>query len=268
MDQYHELLATTLSKGDERSERTGTGTLSLFAPPPLVFDLNQGFPLVTTKKVPFKAVAAELIWFLRGDTNIKWLNDHGVHIWDQWADKNGELGPIYGSQWRSWRTRAGVIDQIGRLIDMIKEDPTSRRMVVSAWNVGELSDMALPPCHALFQFYIEGGRLSCQIYQRSADLFIGVPFNIASYALLTHIIAHLTDLNVGTLTHVLGDAHIYLNHKDAVHELMAREPRDLPAINISKDLETLSDVFCDEILELISLDGYDPHPTIAAQVAV
>ncbi len=268
MDQYHALLAMTLEKGSKRSDRTGTGTLSLFAPPPLVFDLNQGFPLITTKKVPFKAVAAELIWFLRGDTNIRWLNDHGVRIWDQWADKNGELGPIYGSQWRSWRTNAGVVDQIGRLIDTIKTDPTSRRMVVSAWNVGDVANMALPPCHALFQFYIEDGRLSCQLYQRSADLFIGIPFNIASYALLTHIIAHLTGLKVGTFTHVLGDAHIYLNHKDAVNELLTRQSRDLPEIHISEDLQTLSDVYHPDILDYISLEGYDPHPTITAPVAV
>jgi thymidylate synthase len=229
------------------------------------FNLADGFPLVTTKKVHLKSVVAELLWFLRGDTNVQWLQDHGVSIWNEWADENGELGPVYGSQWRSWKATDGnVIDQISQAVNGIRTDPESRRLIVSAWNVGELDRMALPPCHLLFQFYVANGRLSCQLYQRSADLFLGVPFNIASYALLTAMIAQVTGLELGDFVHVIGDAHIYDNHVDQVKLQLERAPRSLPTLQLDPSITSVFDFTPEHIV----VEGYDPHPRIAAPVAV
>jgi thymidylate synthase len=264
MQQYLQLLRHVLAHGVRKEDRTGTGTLSVFGHQ-MRFDLSQGFPLLTTKKVHLKSIIHELLWFLRGDTNIRYLRDNGVTIWDEWADANGDLGPIYGYQWRSWPAADGRhIDQIARVLEQIRHTPDSRRMVVSAWNVGELDRMRLPPCHALFQFYVAEGRLSCQLYQRSADIFLGVPFNIASYALLTLMIAQVTDLKPGEFIHTLGDAHIYLNHLDQVHLQLTREPRALPKMWINPEVR---DLFAFRY-EDFRLEGYDPHPAIKAPVAV
>ncbi len=264
MRQYHDLLRHVLAHGVRKSDRTGTGTISVFGYQ-MRFDLSEGFPLLTTKKVHLKSVIHELLWFLRGDTNLAYLHENGVTIWDEWADENGDLGPIYGYQWRSWPTADGRhIDQIGAVIDALRHNPDSRRILVSAWNVGELENMKLPPCHALFQFYVAEGKLSCQLYQRSADIFLGVPFNIASYALLTLMLAQVTDLEPGEFIHTLGDAHIYLNHLDQVNLQLGREPRPLPRMRINPEVH---DLFAFRY-EDFTLEGYDPHPAIRAPVAV
>jgi thymidylate synthase len=268
MQQYLELLDRILTDGEKKSDRTGIGTLSVFCPPLLYFDLAQGFPLVTTKEVNFRAITVELLWFLRGDTNVKFLHDHGVHIWDPWAIADGELGPVYGRQWRSWRApEGGRIDQIAEVLEALRRDPESRRLLVTAWNPGELAQMALPPCHCLFQFGVTGEterRLSCVLFQRSGDVFIGVPFNIASYALLTLMVAQVIGLKPGKFVHVLGDAHIYLNHIDQVRLQLTRAPRLLPTVKLNPAITDLF-AFC---FEDIALEGYDPHPRIAAKVAV
>jgi len=262
--QYHDLLTRVITDGVEKADRTGTGTLSVFGHQ-MRFDLTTGFPVVTTKKVHLRSVIAELFWFLRGSTNVKWLQDHGVTIWDEWADERGELGPIYGYQWRSWPTPdGGHVDQIERVIRSIKEKPDSRRHIVSAWNVADVDEMALPPCHTLFQFYVAGGRLSCQLYQRSADIFLGVPFNIASYALLTHMVAQVCDLEVGDFVHTLGDAHLYLNHLDQARLQLEREPRSLPTLSLNPRRRALDEF----VIEDVEVLGYDPHPGIRAPIAV
>lgn len=264
MQQYHQLLRHVLEHGVRKEDRTGTGTLSVFGYQ-MRFDLAEGFPLVTTKKVHLKSIIHELLWFLRGDTNVAYLRENGVTIWDEWADANGDLGPIYGYQWRSWPTADGRhVDQISQVLEQIRTNPDSRRIVVSAWNVGELDKMRLPPCHTLFQFYVAQGRLSCQLYQRSADLFLGVPFNIASYALLTMMIAQVTELKPGEFIHTLGDAHIYLNHLEQVRLLLSREPRPLPRMYLNPEVR---DLFAFRY-EDFRLEGYDPHPAIKAPVAV
>ncbi len=264
MQQYHQLLRHVLEHGVRKEDRTGTGTLSVFGYQ-MRFDLAAGFPLVTTKKVHLKSIIHELLWFLRGDTNVAYLRENGVTIWDEWADDNGELGPIYGYQWRSWPTADGRhIDQIAQVLEQIRSNPDSRRIIVSAWNVGELDKMRLPPCHAFFQFYVAQGRLSCQLYQRSADLFLGVPFNIASYALLTMMIAQVTGLKPGEFVHTLGDAHIYLNHLEQVRLQLSREPRALPTMHLNPEVR---DLFAFRY-EDFRLEGYDPHPAIKAPVAV
>jgi thymidylate synthase len=264
MKPYLDLLRRVYSDGTARSDRTGTGTRSLFGHQ-LRFDLNQGFPAVTTKRLYFKAVVHELLWFLRGQSNIAYLKEHGVTIWDEWASSEGELGPVYGVQWRSWPTPSGGhIDQLAGIIETIRKDPTSRRLVVSAWNVAELSKMALLPCHVLFQFYVADGKLSCQLYQRSADLFLGVPFNIASYALLTHLVAQVTGLGVGEFIHTLGDAHIYTNHLDQVGLQLAREPLPLPTLALDPTVANIDDFR----FEHIALEGYESHPGIPAPIAV
>lgn len=264
MKQYHDLLRHVLENGVKKEDRTGTGTLSVFGYQ-MRFDLAQGFPLLTTKKLHTKSIIHELLWFLKGDTNIKYLNDHGVTIWNEWADEKGELGPVYGSQWRSWPTpEGGHIDQIGNLIADIKRNPDSRRLMVSAWNVPYISKMALPPCHCLFQFYVAGGKLSCQLYQRSADSFLGVPFNIASYALLTMMVAQVCGLEPGEFIHTFGDLHIYLNHLDQVKELLSREEFPLPEMHLNPHVTDLFD-FKFEDFELV---GYQSHPAIKAPVAV
>ncbi len=264
MQQYLDLLQDVKTNGCSRDDRTGTGTLSVFGRQ-LRFDLRDGFPLVTTKKVHFKSVVAELLWFLRGDTNINWLNEQGVSIWDEWADERGELGPVYGAQWRSWKDTDGrAHDQIEQVVESIRHNPCSRRLIVSAWNVGQIDQMALAPCHALFQFYIADGRLSCQLYQRSADLFLGVPFNIASYALLTAMMAQVTDLQPGEFIHTFGDAHIYLNHLEQVDLQLSRSPRPLPTLKLNPAIRDLSDFQ----IEDIAVEQYDPHPRISAPVAV
>jgi len=264
MHQYLGLLRHVLEHGVRKEDRTGTGTLSVFGYQ-MRFDLAAGFPLVTTKKVHLKSIIHELLWFLRGETNIAYLHENGVTIWDEWADANGDLGPIYGYQWRSWPTADGrYIDQITELLEQIRSNPDSRRLVVSAWNVGELDKMRLPPCHVLFQFYVAQGRLSCQLYQRSADLFLGVPFNIASYALLTMMIAQVTGLKPGEFIHTLGDAHIYLNHLEQVRLQLLREPRPLPTMHLNPEVR---DLFAFRY-EDFRLEGYDPHPAIKAPVAV
>ncbi|PUU87900.1 MULTISPECIES: thymidylate synthase [Halanaerobium] len=263
MKQYLEMCQQILDSGVDREDRTGTGTRSIFGHQ-LRFDLQKGFPLMTTKKVYWKGVAHELLWFLKGDTNIKYLNDNDVHIWDEWADENGDLGNVYGHQWRSWEGREGTIDQISEVIEQIKENPYSRRLIVNAWNVGDLDKMALPPCHLLFQFYVADGKLSCQLYQRSCDTFLGVPFNIASYSLLIHMIAHVVGLEVGEFVWTGGDVHIYHNHFDQIKEQLSREPRPLPQLKINKETDNIFDIKFEDI-ELI---GYDPHPTIKGEVSV
>jgi len=262
--QYLDLLARIRKQGIRKDDRTGTGTVSLFGAQ-MRFDLNDGFPLTTTKKLHVKSIIHELLWFLQGSTNVRYLNEHGVTIWDEWADKNGDLGPVYGKQWRSWPTASGeAVDQITALVEGIKRDPDSRRHIVSAWNVGEIPDMALPPCHCLFQFYVAGGRLSCQLYQRSADVFLGVPFNIASYALLTQMVAQVTGLEPGEFVHTFGDVHLYLNHFEQADEQLSRNPRALPRLEINPDVKSLFDF----VYEDFALVGYDPHPAIRAEVAV
>jgi len=264
MRHYLDLLADVLERGSRRDDRTGTGTISVFGAQ-IRFDLAEGFPLVTTKKVHLRSVIHELLWFLRGDTNIAYLRDNGVTIWDEWADDSGELGPVYGAQWRSWRGHDGeAIDQIAWVVDEIRRNPDSRRLIVSAWNPTDVPRMALPPCHALFQFYVSDGRLSCQLYQRSADLFLGVPFNIASYALLTHMVAHVTGLAPGEFIHTFGDAHIYTNHVDQVRLQLSRDPRPLPRLGLNSAVKDLFAFRFDDIV----IHGYDPHPAIKAPVAV
>lgn len=264
MQQYLELLQQALEHGARKDDRTGTGTLSLFGYQTR-YDLSQGFPLLTTKKLHLKSIIYELLWFLRGDTNVRYLQEHGVSIWDEWASENGDLGPVYGAQWRAWPTADGRrIDQISRVLDEIKRNPNSRRLLVSAWNVGEVERMALPPCHALFQFNVAEGRLSCQLYQRSADIFLGVPFNIASYALLTMMMAHVTGLRYGEFVHTLGDAHLYLNHLEQARVQLARVPRMPPTLRINPARTSLFEFEYDDF-ELLN---YDPHPAIKAPVAV
>jgi thymidylate synthase len=261
---YEDLLRGVLEHGARKGDRTGTGTLSLFGRQ-MRFDLSRGFPLVTTKRVHFKSVAYELLWFLRGDENIGWLHEHGVTIWDEWADEHGDLGPVYGVQWRSWPTPdGGTIDQISRVVEQIRRDPDSRRLVVSAWNVADLDRMALAPCHVLFQFSVADGRLSCQLYQRSADMFLGVPFNIASYALLTHMVAQQTDLDVGDLVWTGGDCHIYLNHLDQVRLQLSREPYPLPTLELLRRPPSILDYRYEDF----AVRGYRHHPGIKAPVAV
>lgn len=264
MNQYENLLKYVRDNGTMKSDRTGTGTLSVFGYQ-MRFNLNEGFPLITTKKIHLKSIIHELIWFLRGDTNVKYLHDNGVTIWDEWADKDGELGPIYGHQWRSWPTPHGQhIDQISQVIETLKKNPDSRRIIVSAWNVSEIDRMSLPPCHVLFQFYVSNGRLSCQMYQRSADLFLGVPFNIASYALLTMMIAQVCSLQLGEFIHTLGDTHIYLNHLRQVDLQLTREPRPYPSIKLNSEINNIFDFKYEDF----KLEGYNPHPGIKAPIAV
>jgi len=264
MQTYLNLLRHVLDHGTKKTDRTGTGTLSVFGYQ-MRFDLSQGFPLLTTKKVHLKSIIHELLWFLQGDTNIRYLKENGVRIWDEWADDNGDLGPIYGYQWRSWPTADGRhIDQIAEVIETLKTNPDSRRIIVSAWNVGELSNMKLPPCHAFFQFYVADGKLSCQLYQRSADIFLGVPFNIASYALLTLMMAQVTGLKPGDFVHTLGDAHIYLNHLDQVNLQLSRDVRPPPTMHLNPAVSNLFDFKFEDF----TLEGYDPHPAIKGQVAV
>jgi thymidylate synthase len=264
MHQYHDLLERILSDGAQKGDRTGTGTLSVFGHQ-MRFNLASGFPMLTTKKLPFKAIVHELLWFLAGDTNVRYLQDNGVTIWDEWADASGDLGPVYGKQWRSWQAPDGrSIDQIANLIRMIRTTPDSRRLIVSAWNPADVDQMALPPCHCLFQFYVADGKLSCQLYQRSADVFLGVPFNIASYALLTMMIAQVTDLAPGDFIHTLGDAHLYSNHLDQARLQLTRAPRALPTLRINP---AVRDIFGFRF-EDFKLENYDPHPHIKAEVAV
>jgi thymidylate synthase len=264
MRQYLDLMELILSRGVEKRDRTGTGTLSVFGHL-MRFDLSEGFPLVTTKKLHLKSIIYELLWFLRGDTNVKYLNEHGVSIWDEWADEGGDLGPVYGQQWRSWPAADGeAIDQMSGIIAEIRRNPDSRRLIVSAWNPAEVAKMALPPCHCLFQFYVADGRLSCQMYQRSADVFLGVPFNIASYALLTLMVAQVTDLAPGDFVHTLGDAHLYLNHLDQARLQLARAPRRLPTMRLNPAVKDLFGFRYEDF----ALEGYEPHPHIKAKVAV
>ncbi len=264
MKQYLELMQHVLDAGHEKSDRTGTGTLSVFGAQ-MRFDLNAGFPLLTTKKLHMKSILYELLWFLRGDTNVRWLQEQGVSIWDEWADADGDLGPVYGHQWRSWpKPDGGTIDQIAQVIADIRRNPDSRRLIVSAWNPVDVPRMRLPPCHALFQFHVAAGRLSCQLYQRSADIFLGVPFNIASYALLTHMVAQVCGLQAGEFIHTLGDAHLYLNHIDQARLQLQRAPRALPRLQIAPEVQSI-DAFQ---FEHFKLENYDPHPHIKAPVAV
>ena len=262
MQEYLDLLKKVKESGKPKGDRTGTGTLSIFGHQ-MRFDLQDSFPLLTTKKIHFKSVAYELLWFLKGDTNIKYLKDNGVSIWDEWADENGDLGPVYGKQWRDWKGANGFHDQISNVIDQIKNNPNSRRHIVSAWNVAEIPSMALAPCHILFQFYVQEGKLSCQLYQRSADIFLGVPFNIASYALLTHMIANVCELEVGDFVHTLGDAHLYNNHLTQADEQLTRSPLQPPQIKVAK--KNSIDEYVFEDFEII---GYEHHPHIPAPVAI
>ncbi|HEY8565595.1 MAG TPA: thymidylate synthase [Beijerinckiaceae bacterium] len=264
MHVYHELLRRILSEGVRKDDRTGTGTLSVFGHQ-MRFDLGEGFPLVTTKKLHLKSIVHELLWFLAGDTNVRYLQENGVSIWDEWADERGDLGPVYGRQWRSWeKPDGGTVDQIAWVLDEIRRNPDSRRLVVTAWNPADLDRMALAPCHCLFQFYVADGRLSCQLYQRSADVFLGVPFNIASYALLTHMMAQACDLAVGDFVHTLGDAHLYLNHLEQAELQLTREPRPLPRLKLNPAVRSLFRFRYEDIV----VEGYDPHPAIRAPVAV
>jgi thymidylate synthase len=264
MRQYLDLMERILRDGVAKHDRTGTGTRSVFGHQ-MRFDLADGFPLVTTKKLHLKSIVHELLWFLKGDTNIKYLNDHGVRIWDEWADERGDLGPVYGSQWRSWPAADGAtIDQIGQVVEMIKKNPDSRRLIVTAWNPAEVDKMALPPCHCLFQFYVANGKLSCQLYQRSADVFLGVPFNIASYALLTMMVAQVTGLKAGDFVHSLGDAHLYSNHMEQARLQLTRPTKTLPTMRINPDVK---DIFSFRYEDFV-LENYDPHPHIKAEVAV
>ena len=264
MRQYHELLRLVLEQGESRNDRTGVGTLSIFGAQAR-FDLRKDFPLLTTKKLHLKSIIYELLWFLRGDTNVRYLNEHGVTIWDEWADEHGNLGRVYGAQWRDWRGENGVrVDQIDHVISEIKKTPQSRRLIVSAWNAAEIERMALPPCHVLFQFYVQDGELSCQLYQRSADLFLGVPFNIASYALLTLMVAQVVNLRPGDFVHTFGDLHLYRNHLEQAREQLTRDCRALPQLKLNPAIKNIRD-FKFEDFELI---GYDPHPSIKASIAV
>jgi thymidylate synthase len=264
MQSYLDLVRLILEEGAERPDRTGTGTRSIFGHQ-LRFDLGQGFPMLTTKKLHLRSIIYELLWFLRGESNVRYLNEHGVTIWNEWADEKGELGPVYGTQWRSWTASDGrMIDQISAVIDQIRSQPDSRRHIVSAWNVGEIEKMALPPCHALFQFYVAGGDLSCQLYQRSADVFLGVPFNIASYSLLTLMVAQACDLRPGEFVHTFGDVHLYLNHLDQARLQLEREPRPLPRLWLNPEVRSIFDFRYEDF----TLEGYDPHPHIKAPIAV
>ncbi|WP_108659306.1 thymidylate synthase [Acuticoccus kandeliae] len=263
MKAYHELLRRILDEGVRQADRTGVGTLSVFGHQTR-YNLADGLPVVTTKRVHLKSVIAELLWFIAGETNARSLNARGATIWDEWADADGELGPIYGRQWRAWPTENGPVDQLARVVEAIKSDPASRRHIVSAWNVSDLDKMALPPCHLLFQFHVAAGRLSCQVYQRSADAFLGVPFNIASYAIMTHMIAHATGLEAGDLVHTLGDAHLYLNHLEQAELQLSREPRPLPRLVLDGAPRDLFAITAEDI----RIEGYDPHPAIKAPVAV
>ncbi len=264
MQPYLDLMRQILNDGARKSDRTGTGTLSIFGAQ-LRFDLSAGFPLLTTKKVHLKSIVHELLWFLKGETNVAYLKEHGVSIWNEWADDKGELGPVYGYQWRSWPARDGRhIDQISQVLEQIRRNPDSRRMIVSAWNVADLDKMALMPCHAFFQFYVANGRLSCQLYQRSADIFLGVPFNIASYALLTMMVAQVCGLKPGDFVHTFGDTHLYLNHLDQAREQLSREPRSLPLMKLNPKVENLFAFTYEDF----TLEGYDPHPLIKAPIAV
>ena len=264
MKPYLDLMRHVLEHGTKKDDRTGTGTLSVFGWQ-MRYDLAAGFPLVTTKKCHLRSIIHELLWFLQGDTNIRYLKENGVSIWDEWADENGNLGPVYGVQWRSWRGADGrTVDQIQAAVDLLRRDPNSRRIIVNAWNVGELDQMALTPCHAMFQFYVADGRLSCQLYQRSADIFLGVPFNIASYALLTLMMAQVTGLKPGDFIHTLGDAHLYLNHLDQAREQLSRSPRSLPTMKLNPAVQSIFDFRFEDF----TLEGYDPHPAIKAPVAV
>ncbi len=263
-EQYLDLLRLIIETGADRGDRTGTGTRSIFGHQ-MRFDLGAGFPLLTTKKVHLKSIIYELLWFLRGETNVRWLQERGVTIWDEWADENGDLGPVYGSQWRSWPDgKGGTIDQIANVVNSIKTKPESRRHIVTAWNPAEVDEMALPPCHCLFQFYVAEGRLSCQLYQRSADVFLGVPFNIASYALLTLMVAQVTGLDAGEFVHSFGDVHLYSNHVQQAHEQLRRAPRPLPRMTLNPDRTSLFDFDYEDFM----LTGYDPHPAIKAEIAV
>ncbi|MEY3965187.1 MAG: thymidylate synthase [Bacteroidota bacterium] len=263
-NQYETFLKHVLENGAKKTDRTGTGTISVFGGQ-IRFDLSEGFPLITTKKVHLKSIIHELLWFIKGETNIAYLKENGVSIWDEWADENGELGPVYGKQWRSWEAKDGrIIDQISEAINMIKNNPDSRRILVNAWNVGEIDQMALMPCHTMFQFYVANGKLSCQLYQRSADLFLGVPFNIASYALLTLMMAQVCHLQPGDFVHTFGDAHIYSNHIEQVNLQLTREPRPYPIMKINPDVKSLFDFVYDDF----QIEGYDPHPAIKGAVAV
>ena len=264
MRQYLDLMRHVLDNGARKTDRTGTGTLSVFGHQ-MRFDLADGFPLVTTKKVHVKSIVHELIWFLSGDTNIRYLTENGVSIWNEWADENGDLGPVYGAQWRSWPTGDGQsIDQIQQVVEGVRSNPDSRRLIVTAWNPAELAEQALPPCHCMFQFYVADGRLSCQLYQRSADIFLGVPFNIASYALLTMMVAQVTGLKPGEFIHTLGDAHLYANHLNQARQQLSRSPKALPVMTLNPQVQSILDF----VYEDFSLAGYDPHPHIKAKVAV
>ncbi|MGI1806563.1 thymidylate synthase [Exiguobacterium sp. TDN 0502] len=264
MEQYHALCEHILAHGTNKEDRTGTGTISVFGHQ-MRFSLQDGFPLVTTKKLHMKSIIHELIWFISGDTNIRYLQENGVRIWNEWADENGDLGPVYGAQWRSFpRPDGTTIDQLAGVIEQIKTNPDSRRLIVSAWNPGQVDEMALPPCHLLFQFYVADGKLSCQLYQRSADVFLGVPFNIASYALLTHMIAHVCELEVGDFVHTLGDAHIYSNHVDQVNLQLTRTPKILPTLRFARKVDRIEDFRFEDII----IEGYDPDPHIKGVVAV
>ena len=264
MQQYLDLMRHVLERGSDRGDRTGTGTRSVFGYQ-MRFDLAEGFPLVTTKKLHLRSIIYELLWFLRGETNVRWLQENGVSIWDEWADDDGELGPVYGHQWRHWpRPDGTTVDQIAQVERDIRENPDSRRLIVSAWNVSEVENMALPPCHSLFQFYVSDGRLSCQLYQRSADIFLGVPFNIASYALLTMMMAQVTNLEPGDFVHTFGDAHLYSNHFDQAREQLTREPRPLPRLKLNPGVQSIFDFTYEDI----TIEAYEPHPHIKAPVAV